>query len=566
MDLIQKRVFDLPRLLFLSLPLVVSSIPVYAAKTINLRHESISNIQSLITQSVDAAGGVKLEETGRSVDFNNTLHIFVKETYQGHAVWGSDAAIHISKADKKNDSLSAVINPEMASNTTMNGTIFNDLKTDLATTSARVLTNTQAQLALDKAISDFKRTVKTEKITYPKSELIIYIDEKKENKARYAFKVSFNAEDAAASHQSYQPITIMDASTLEVLRTWDNIQTVEPTTVNVLGGGYGGNVKMGKLAYDNLSGHLPQLNIQRDASKKTCYWQNDDVLIKKYEFFSWDNVPMSFPCNTVDSSHNNVYWVAERDAVNGGYGPASDALFAGSVIKDMYEKWYHSSVLPKKSGEPLIAMVVHKPYYDNAEWDGRVMTFGDGWTTFYPLTSLGVAAHEFSHAFTQYHSGLVYSDQSGGINESFSDMAAQAAEFYAYGKNSWEIGAEIFKEDGKALRYMNQPSKDCEQKSFFNPWAQCSIDNASQYYQGLDVHFSSGVYNRLFYLMATAPNWNVKKAFDVMVQANQNRYWTSMSDFQDAACGVLKATKDYGYSIDDVKKAIEQVRIDVSHC
>ena len=53
--------------------------------------------------------------------------------------------------------------------------------------------------------------------------------------------------------------------------------------------------------------------------------------------------------------------------------------------------------------------------------------------------------------------------QSGGMNEAFSDMAAQAAEVYAYGvgKNSWQIGPEIFKEKNKALRYMDMPSKDC---------------------------------------------------------------------------------------------------------
>ena len=569
MDKVQKRVFDLSKFLFLSLPLIVSSAFVYAAKPINLRYQSISKIHSLVMLPANAERDARLEETGRSVDFNGTLHIFVKETYQGYPVWGGDAAIHIPKVITKNLSLSRVIDATKSPEITMNGTIYENLKMDLASTPSQVFTEAQAQLALQKAISEFKRKVKTEKIDYPKSELIIYIDEKKENKANYAFKVSFDAEDTTESHQSYQPITIMDASTFEVLRTWDNIQTADQSKItNVFGGGYGGNVRAGKLIYDSLSDHLPQLSIQRNASKKTCNWQNDDVVIKKYEFFSWEGAPMTFPCSATDSNHNNVFWIGEKDTVNGGYGPASDALFAGSVIKNMYEQWYNTSVIPKKPGKPLITMIVHKPYYDNAEWNGRVMTFGDGLFTFYPLTSLGVAAHEFSHAFTQYHSGLIYDGQSGGINESFSDMAAQAAEFYAYGKNSWEIGPEIFKQEGKALRYMDQPSKDCEQKSIFNPWAQCSVDDVEQYNKTseLNVHFSSGIFNRLFYLMATTPNWDVKKAFDVMVQANQNHYWTSISDFKDAACGVLKATKDYSYSVDDVKKAINQVKIDISRC
>ena len=42
------------------------------------------------------------------------------------------------------------------------------------------------------------------------------------------------------------------------------------------------------------------------------------------------------------------------------------------------------------------------------------------------------------------------------MNESFSDMAAQAAEFYSYGKSSWLIGAEIMKAPDETLRYMEK--------------------------------------------------------------------------------------------------------------
>jgi pseudolysin len=207
--------------------------------------------------------------------------------------------------------------------------------------------------------------------------------------------------------------------------------------------------------------------------------------------------------------------------------------------------------------------MVHVPYYDNAAWDGRKMIFGDGDTMFYPLTSLGVGAHEISHGFTEQHSNLVYENQSGGMNESFSDMAAQAAEFYAYGTNSWQIGPEIFKAKNQALRYMDQPSKDCPVGN--KPGQECSIDHASQYTDGLEVHFSSGVFNRLFYLMSSGDHWDPKKAFDVMVYANQY-YWTKTSTFEQGACGVLKAAEHLGYEIEVVKTAIDTVGINRSHC
>lgn len=77
---------------------------------------------------------------------------------------------------------------------------------------------------------------------------------------------------------------------------------------------------------------------------------------------------------------------------------------------------------------------------------------------------------------------------SGGINEAFSDIAGEAAEYYLRGNVDWIVGSDIFKSEG-GLRYFDQPSKDGR-----------SIDHASEYYDGLNVHLSSGVYNRAFYL------------------------------------------------------------------
>ena len=63
--------------------------------------------------------------------------------------------------------------------------------------------------------------------------------------------------------------------------------------------------------------------------------------------------------------------------------------------------------------------------------------------------------------------------ESGGINEAFSDMAGEAAEFFLRGKNDWMIGYDIKKGAGQALRDMNDPVKD-----------QLSIDHLSDYRHG----------------------------------------------------------------------------------
>jgi Zn-dependent metalloprotease len=87
-----------------------------------------------------------------------------------------------------------------------------------------------------------------------------------------------------------------------------------------------------------------------------------------------------------------------------------------------------------------------------------------------------------------------------------------------------------------------------------------SIDNASQYYNGLDVHYSSGVYNKAFCTLAKTSSWNTRKAFEVFERANA-MYWTATATFNSGACGVENAADDYGYSRSDVVAAFNAVGV-----
>lgn len=522
---------------------------VFAAKPVDLGHQPASILQSL------AKGAVKLEEVSRSVDFKQTLHVRIKQSYLGYPVWGGDGIVHVLQGGNTTKSLIDLIPTADKNRVSLDGMLYQNLDTDLNKTPAYVFGQAQAQKALQQAIDIYQRkdgvgsTIKDKQ-----SRLIVYID--KHNKAHWAFRVSFYVEPTKVNTGPAKPTYLMDAISFKIYQEWNDIQTVRDDTP---GGGWGGNVKMGKLVYDSLTGDLAELAVQRDEATRTCYLKNADVTVKD---MSDDYKVMTFACETPNANHNNVYWDGQFDAVNDGYSPGNDALFGGMVIKGMYQDWYDVPVLIENGKPMMLSMVVHYRNYDNAYWDGKQMTFGDGYSIFYPLTSLGVAAHEISHGFTQQHSDLVYSGQSGGMNEAFSDMAAQGAEWYAYGHNSWQIGPEIFKQKDRALRYMDQPSKDCEGRK---PGNWCSIDEISQYRDGLDVHFSSGIYNRAYYLMGTADGWDTQKAFDVMVQANMY-YWTPNTTFASGACGVMKATQDYGYDPETVVTAFKTVGIDVSTC
>ena len=135
--------------------------------------------------------------------------------------------------------------------------------------------------------------------------------------------------------------------------------------------------------------------------------------------------------------------------------------------------------------------------YNNAFWSDSCfcMTYGDGdGTTFNPFDSLDVAGHEMTHGVTSRTAKLVYSGESGGLNEATSDIFGTLVEYYANNPNDpgdYRIGEKLYKSGTKALRYMYNPSLDGASKSCW--------------YSGIgsvDVHYSSGPANHFFYLLA----------------------------------------------------------------
>jgi pseudolysin/vibriolysin len=183
------------------------------------------------------------------------------------------------------------------------------------------------------------------------------------------------------------------------------------------------------------------------------------------------------------------------------------------------------------------------------------MVFGDGDQYFYPFVVLDVTGHEISHGFTEQHSGLEYTGQSGGMNEAFSDMAGEAVEYFDRGSNDFMVGADMVKPATvpllgmAAMRDMCTPSND-----------GASIDSARDYSDALDVHYSSGVYNRAFCLLARTSGWNTRKAFEVFHDANA-LYWGPQETFDGGACGVEQAAADRGYVQADVAAAFNAVDV-----
>lgn len=350
-----------------------------------------------------------------------------------------------------------------------------------------------------------------------KSELVIYA---RDSKARLSYHVTFFA-DVKEGGQPTRPVYILDAHTQEVIWEFEGLTHNEGT-------GPGGNTKTGRYRY---GAEYPAFEVAYNNGTSTM--ENEYVKTVNLNHGSSGSTAYSYA-----GTENTV------KEINGAFSPLNDAHFFGAVVFRMYKDWYNTAPLTFK----LTMKVHYSNSYENAFWNGSSMTFGDGKSRFFPLVSLDVSCHEVSHGFTEQNSGLNYSAQSGGINEAFSDIAGEASEYFMKNTNDWMVGAEIFKSTG-ALRYLNDPPKDGK-----------SIGSAKNYTNGMDVHYSSGVFNKAFYLLATKPGWNTKKAFDVFVKANQ-KYWTPSSNFVVGAKGVMDAAKDYGYSTADVVSAFAGVDV-----
>jgi len=213
--------------------------------------------------------------------------------------------------------------------------------------------------------------------------------------------------------------------------------------------------------------------------------------------------------------------------------------------------------------------------YDNAYYSDtcRCMYIGDGGTSFNSLGSIDVIGHEMGHGVTAATSNLTYKGESGGLNESASDINGEAVEAYARNggtgivlpvpsANDWMMGKEISK-NGQPLRWMWKPSKDGS-----------SPDAWSTSIKRLDVHYSSGPNNRMFYFLAMgsssvstseyyskyltqAPKAmtgiGIDKAYRIWFKANTTKF-TSSTNYADARNKVLAAAQElYGVNSSEAK-------------
>jgi bacillolysin len=130
--------------------------------------------------------------------------------------------------------------------------------------------------------------------------------------------------------------------------------------------------------------------------------------------------------------------------------------------------------------------------YPNAFWEGTQFVFGDGYAVD------DVVAHEFTHAYTEYSSHLLYAYQSGAINEAISDIMGELFDqsYTAPGETEqpWLMGEDL---PGGAIRSMSNPNAHGQPSTVGGAyWDRTEYDNGG-------VHTNSGVANYAAYKIAT---------------------------------------------------------------
>ncbi|MFD2999073.1 M4 family metallopeptidase [Pontibacter toksunensis] len=240
---------------------------------------------------------------------------------------------------------------------------------------------------------------------------------------------------------------------------------------------------------------------------------------------------------------------------------ALDAHWAAQKTYD-YFKNRHNRNSYDNAGAKIKSYVHYDKSYENAFWNGSVMTYGDGATRFDALTSLDVGAHEIGHAVCSSTASLVYSNESGALNEGLSDIWAAAVEQYAAPtKATWLIGEDIDKQR-PALRSMSDPNAEGQPDTYKGThWYSGTEDNGG-------VHTNSGVLNYWFYLLSVGKSGTNDHGttFSVsgigitdaakIVYRMETVYLTSNSGYADARTYSIQAATDlFGQGSNQVLQA-----------
>jgi len=314
------------------------------------------------------------------------------------------------------------------------------------------------------------------------------------------------------------------------------ILAVNPILVNVIG-----------TAETRYSG-TRSISTQQNGSTYRLRGYDNNRSVETYNMNKGTNYS-----NATDFTDNDNYWSATEYHNANKDDAALEAHWSAMMTFD-YFKNVHSRNSFDNNGATIKCYIHYGVNYVNAFWDGSVMTFGDGnGTTVDTYVCLDVVAHEFGHGVTQKTANLVYSGESGAINEAYSDIWGACVSNYAnnlfpgLNKNIWLHRIDV----GTANRSLMNPTS-YGQPDTYGGGPNWTGPNAG-------VHTNSGIMNHWFYILSVGKSgtngignaYNVtgigiSKAEKIAYRA-LTVYMTSGTNFANARTHTIQAAIDlYG--------------------
>lgn len=363
--------------------------------------------------------------------------------------------------------------------------------------------------------------------TYYPTGKLIYVNKNGNivNELKLAYVFNIYAQEPLSRQEVY-----VDANNGEVLWTENKIHHVDE--VGTAATGYSGNQTM---TSDNMGGGVYRL---QETGR--------------------GNGVRTFNCNNTTNYTNTDFTNGSSAWSLAGVDKyATDAHWGSEMTYDYYlNKHGRNSI--DNAGFRLDSYVHYDNNYGNAFWDGQRMTYGDGSSGNSPFTALDIAGHEITHGLTTFTADLVYQDESGALNESFSDIFGVSVEFVARpGNANWLMGEDL----GFTIRNMSNPNANGDPDTYFgNNWAALGgADNGG-------VHTNSGVQNFWYYLLTmggsgtndngdpyTVTALGLDKAGEIAFR-NLTVYLTTNSQYVDARFFAIQSTVDlYGACTPEVE-------------
>lgn len=255
----------------------------------------------------------------------------------------------------------------------------------------------------------------------------------------------------------------------------------------------------------------------------------------QFELISGDSRQRTLTANNGTSSASlmtdpdDVWNTNNRNMTGTSQAPGVDAHYYANVVDDFYGDVFNRNSI-NNQGMQIVSVVHYDRNYCNAFWNGSYMTYGDGdGRGCLPLSGgLDVDGHELTHGVTEFTSNLIYENESGALNEAFSDMMGNTIEFYADANNldpaaepDFRIGEDVINPGtvGAGFRNMADPGE------FGDP--DHLVDKYTGTSDGGGVHTNSGIANHAYYLAVeggqnrgcTAPYQTHTEDCDVTVPA-----------------------------------------------